>query len=595
MKITDLISKEELNKYMRIFADGFNIIAVISEIDGTPITDYIHFTEVCLNYHRKYPKSAKKCLESDKKLGLKAAENREIFINPCGCGGLVDAVVPIIVNNEHIGNVLTGQVLFEKPDLEEYKKLAKEFEIDDVEGYLQAIEKVKIVTKDELLKVANSLKIYIEMIFSSAYEKNKSKQLAEYYSNLFYNLPVAANIYALDGKRTEVAKATSKMFGYSIDELKTEDYSMYSSEDIKKLNKAFELAKQGQDSCAEVIVNRKDKSSFPILVNYSPIKDKDGKVINIVGTGTDISESKNLQEYYKSIFYYLPNPTSLNDVDGRRIDFSLEAERMYRYKKEEILSIPLEKLYKKEDSYKIQDAIKNAVNGKKTLVETIAYRGDKTEFPVLLSFYPVKDKSNKVINILASATDLTDIKEREQEYQKATEEITRTIEYIAANEFDNFISTNYKCDDLQLMTGAFNEVLKYLKQSGEDLNNLIKELATPAIEVTNGVIVMPIVGRLTSDRATDAMKTILNKINVTNAKVGIIDITGVPSIDSAVADSLIKTLETIKLVGAEPILCGISPEVATNLVRMGIDFKFVTKSKLSDALDYINRQNNENS
>lgn len=86
------------------------------------------------------------------------------------------------------------------------------------------------------------------------------------------------------------------------------------------------------------------------------------------------------------------------------------------------------------------------------------------------------------------------------------------------------------------------------------------------------------------------MKTMLDKICATNAIVGILDITGVPSIDSAVADSILKAIKSIKILGAEPILCGISPDIAYNLVRLDITFDFVTKSNLSEALNYVNEK-----
>ena len=82
------------------------------------------------------------------------------------------------------------------------------------------------------------------------------------------------------------------------------------------------------------------------------------------------------------------------------------------------------------------------------------------------------------------------------------------------------------------------------------------------------------------------MENILKKIEETKACVGIVDITGVSTIDSAVADNLIKTMEAIKLVGATAILSGISASVAKNLVRIGVKFDFETKGTLEEALSY---------
>jgi anti-anti-sigma regulatory factor len=261
-------------------------------------------------------------------------------------------------------------------------------------------------------------------------------------------------------------------------------------------------------------------------------------------------------------------------------------EALYKRKHEEVINIELVKQYEKQDLEKINKAIKEAKEGRFSRVETIANKGDGTTFPVLLNFSPVKNKDGDIINIIVTATDITDIKNREEEYKKVVEEATKAMEYISSGEYTIRIGTDYKQDDLKLLTETLNMVIEYLGKTDEDLKNLIKELATPAIEVMKGVVVMPLVGRLTSDRALDAMDNILNKIEATKAKVGIIDITGVPGIDSAVADNLIKSIESIKLIGAIPILSGIGAETAKNLVRIGIKFDFVTKSNLSEALDY---------
>ena len=205
---------------------------------------------------------------------------------------------------------------------------------------------------------------------------------------------------------------------------------------------------------------------------------------------------------------------------------------------------------------------------------------------MILNFSPVKDKKGRVVNIIVIATDVTKIKERENEYIKVTEDVTKAMEFIASGDYNIKINVDYSQDDLKLLTKTLNMVIEYLKKSDEELKSLIKDLATPAIEVFKGVVVMPLVGKISSDRALDAMENILQKIETTKSKFGIIDITGVPSIDSAVADNLIKTMESVKLIGAIPVLSGVSARTAANLGRIGVKFDFTTKSSLSEALEH---------
>ena len=588
MEITDFLSLNTLNEHLKILSDTFDIVAVITKPDGSPISEYINFTDACEKYHRKTKSGLDRCIKSDAKLGQESLHNNNIIITHCWAG-FVDIAVPIILEGKHVATVLTGQMSTKPLDLQFYKNLAKEIGIKDIDGYLEAIKKIKIISEKGIQRIANALAKYVELVFISAYEKYKNKELAEYYSNLVSSLPIPTNVFSLDFERLNVSKSTEQMFGYTLGELrdKSSFNKIYSEEDLKKMKEAFELAKQGQNSSVELMATRKDNTTFYMVVHFAPIKNKKSEIINIVATGTDISDIKNLQEYYQSVFYWLPLPATLNDLNSRRLEASIAVEKLYGYTIEELKGVKIEDIYDPKDKENIKNAIhKTLTEGITSEVEAQVIRKNGEKIPVLLNFSPVKNKNNEIINLIGTATDITDIKNREEEYKKVVEDTTVAAEYISSGNYSIRINTGYKQDDLKLLTETLNMVVEHLGKADEDLKSLIKELATPAIEVSKGVIVMPLIGKLTSDRALDAMDNILNKIEETKAKVGIIDITGVSNIDSAVADSLIKSVEAIKLIGAIPILSGISSTIAKNLVRMGIKFDFVTKSNLSEALEY---------
>lgn len=125
------------------------------------------------------------------------------------------------------------------------------------------------------------------------------------------------------------------------------------------------------------------------------------------------------------------------------------------------------------------------------------------------------------------------------------------------------------------------------KLAEEKLKQLLEELSTPVLNTWEGIIVMPLIGTLTSDRAQEAMEMLLNSINDYQAKFAIIDITGVPVIDTLVADYLLKTAKAVKILGSETIITGISPEIATILVRIGVEVEqFITRSTLREGLQY---------
>ncbi len=100
----------------------------------------------------------------------------------------------------------------------------------------------------------------------------------------------------------------------------------------------------------------------------------------------------------------------------------------------------------------------------------------------------------------------------------------------------------------------------------------IQELSTPIIPVMDGIIVMPLIGSVDSRRAQDTMRTLLKGIREQRAKVVILDITGVPIVDTGVAAHLDKTIQAARLKGARVIVTGISDSVAESVVDLGIDW-----------------------
>jgi len=110
------------------------------------------------------------------------------------------------------------------------------------------------------------------------------------------------------------------------------------------------------------------------------------------------------------------------------------------------------------------------------------------------------------------------------------------------------------------------------------------ELSTPVVKLWDGVLALPIIGTLDSARTQIVMENLLQTVVATNSKYAIIDITGVPTVDTLVAQHLLKTITAARLMGAECIISGVRPQIAQTIVHLGIDLtQVVTKAKLSDA------------
>lgn len=115
----------------------------------------------------------------------------------------------------------------------------------------------------------------------------------------------------------------------------------------------------------------------------------------------------------------------------------------------------------------------------------------------------------------------------------------------------------------------------------------ITEISTPVIRVWDGILALPIIGTLDSARTQVVMESLLNEIVETSSSIAILDISGVPAVDSLVAQHLLKTVSATRLMGAECIISGIRPEIAQTIVHLGIDLsQIVTKATLASALKF---------
>ena len=117
------------------------------------------------------------------------------------------------------------------------------------------------------------------------------------------------------------------------------------------------------------------------------------------------------------------------------------------------------------------------------------------------------------------------------------------------------------------------------------------ELSTPVIKLWDGVLAVPMIGTLDSSRTQLVMEALLQRIVETESALAIIDITGVPTVDTLVAQHLLKTVTAIRLMGAECIISGIRPQIAQTIVQLGIDLNGITtKATLADALSVALKQ-----
>jgi rsbT co-antagonist protein RsbR len=146
-----------------------------------------------------------------------------------------------------------------------------------------------------------------------------------------------------------------------------------------------------------------------------------------------------------------------------------------------------------------------------------------------------------------------------------------------------FSATNQLLDKLGLYTTEVfqkgrEEVISRQQQE-------MLELSTPVVELWEGILALPLIGTLDSARTQIVMENLLQRIVDTGAGIAIIDITGVPTVDTLVAQHLLKTVAAARLMGADCIISGIRPQIAQTIVHLGVDLQdVVTKATLADAI-----------
>ncbi len=137
----------------------------------------------------------------------------------------------------------------------------------------------------------------------------------------------------------------------------------------------------------------------------------------------------------------------------------------------------------------------------------------------------------------------------------------------------------------QLALWSFESYVRGREQVISRQQMELLELSTPVVKLWDGIVAVPLIGTLDSVRTQIVMEALLDTIVETEARVAIIDITGVPTVDTLVAQHLLKAVVATRLMGAEAIISGIRPKIAQTIVHLGVDLRDVpTKSSMADAL-----------
>jgi rsbT co-antagonist protein RsbR len=359
----------------------------------------------------------------------------------------------------------------------------------------------------------------------------------------------------LDTRFTFANRATCEMFGCDyesqemIGQLGT-DY--WPEEDLPILTETVMPQVVAGGWSGEVRQKRKDGTLFDGSAALIPLRDSEGQPVGVALTLRDITERKRVEEAlrkseqrHRDLITNLADWVWEVDAQGRYTYSSEQVTDMLGYSVEEILGKTPFDFIKPDEAARIGEIFGEIAAAKAPIVnlENWNITQDGREVCMLTNGTPLLDEDGNLTGYHGIDRDITGRKQAELEQQRAQQQLI------------------------------------------EAQQQALKELSTPVIPIMERIIVMPLVGEIDSMRAKDIMRVLLLGIREHRARVVILDITGVPIVDSGVAAHLDKTIQAARLKGARTIITGVSDEVAEAIVDLGIDWsKLDTLSDLRTGL-----------
>jgi len=297
----------------------------------------------------------------------------------------------------------------------------------------------------------------------------------------------------------------------------------------------------------------------------------------------ELTQRRQAEEAFREANAYLENlinhanaPIIVWDPDYKIIRFNRAFERLTGYMADEVIGKSLEILFPDDQREESMVLIRRTSSGERWEVVEIAIAHVNGTVRTVLwnSATLFSEDGLTVVATIAQGQDITARKQAEEALLKSYEGLELRVKERTA--------------DLEIVNQALRAEIEERKRAEEIISLQAKEIlevSTPVIQIWDGIVSVPLIGTLDSLRTQQLMEQLLQKIVETSSLVALIDVTGVPTIDSRTAQYLIETVNAVHLLGAEVVLTGIRPEIARTLVQLGTDLSNVnTRSSFSAGL-----------
>ena len=340
-----------------------------------------------------------------------------------------------------------------------------------------------------------------------------------------------------DGQVVHWSRSAQAMTGYGADEIVGRQLSLLRTEEDRQAGFVDQELAAVRDEGRREFQSwwvRKSGERFLAHATLTAVADGSGFVTVL----RDVTESARAESLFHGLLESAPDAMVIVAADGRIVLVNRQAEVLFGFERAELVGREIEVLvpgrfrdrhFGHRNGFFAHPTVRPMGAG----LELWGMRRDGTEFPVEISLSPLETAEGELV--AAAIRDVTERRETEQRLQRQRDEIL--------------------------------------------------ELSTPVIQVWDKVLALPIIGTLDTLRATRLTEGLLEKIAQSQAEVAILDISGVPTIDTQVAQHLLKTVQAAALMGTVSIMSGVRPETAQSMVHLGIDMgQLRSRNTLQDAL-----------
>jgi PAS domain S-box-containing protein len=241
VRIIDLIDFEKVDTLLEGFNKSTGYLTAILDLEGN-ILSKSGWRKICTEFHRVHPETTRRCTISDTVLAGKMKEGEKYHFYKC-LNGLIDVAVPIVIRGEHIANLFSGQFFFEQPDIGFFKKQAEKYGFNEKE-YLKELEKVPVVSKEEVLTAMDFLLDMTQLISDMAYQKLEQMEMTETIKKseqrfrIIFENSLAVMLLIDPGTHRIISanKAAEKFYGWKrseIEKMRVDDINTLTPAEIK--------------------------------------------------------------------------------------------------------------------------------------------------------------------------------------------------------------------------------------------------------------------------------------------------------------------------------------------------------------------------